>query len=83
MRLRHGTVMVKRKGVNAVPHLLYSGAVNRFSNMLLLQPWRELETIQCGQEDLETDQQRQKRLDLFPMCDFKVCHDVHEEEENL
>ena len=80
MRLRHGTVMVKRKGVNAVPHLLYSGAVNRFSNMLLLQPWRELETIQCGQGDLESDQQRQTRLDLFPMCDFKVCH---EEEENL
>ena len=83
MRLRHGTVMVKCKGVNAVLHLLHSGAVNRFSNMLLLQPWRELEALQCGQGDLETGEQRKKRLELLPMSDFKVCHDAHEEEEDL
>ena len=83
IRLRQGKVMVKRQGVNAVPQLLYSGAVSRFSNMLLLQPWRELEALQCGQGDLETGEQRKKRLELLPMSDFKVCHDAHEEEENL
>ena len=51
--------------------------------MLLLQPWRELEALQCGQGDLETGEQRKKRLELLPMSDFKVCHDAHEEEENL
>ena len=82
MRLRDGRIMVKRQGTNAVPRLLYSGAVNKYTNMLLFEPWRELEAIRCAQRDLETGQQRQRRLELFPLSDFKICQDVHEEEED-
>ena len=82
MRLRDGRIMVKRQGTNAVPRLLYSGAVNKYTNMLLFEPWRELEAIRCAQGDLETGQQRQRRLELFPLSDFKICQDVHEEEED-
>ena len=82
MRLRDGRIMVKRQGTNAVPRLLYSGAVNKYTNMLLFEPWRELEAIRCAQGDLETGQQRQRRLELFPLSDFKICQDIHEEEED-
>ena len=72
MRLRNGKIMVKRDGVNAVLHLLYSGAVNRYANMLLLEPWRELEAIWCVQGELESGRQRQRRLDVFPMSDVSA-----------
>ena len=80
MRLRNGKIMVKREGVNAVLHLLYSGAVNRYANMLLLEPWRELEAIWCVQGELESGRQRQRRLDVFPMSEFKECKDDDEDE---
>ena len=80
MRLRNGKIMVKREGVNAVLHLLYSGAGNRYANMLLLEPWRELEAIRCVQGELESGRQRQRRLDVFPMSEFKECKDDDEDE---
>ena len=74
--------MVRRtRGANAVPLLLFSGAVNRYSSRLLFQPWRELEAIRVDQQDLETATQRQTRLQLFPMSVFPICNDTIDDEE--
>ena len=76
MKLTNGKIMIRRScGANAVPHLLYSGAVNRYSNTLLFNPWRELESIRVDQEDIETAAQRQIRLELFPRSVFQICKD--------
>ena len=74
MRLKNGKIMVKRsRGAHAVPHLLFSGAVNRYSNTLLWSPWRELESIRVDQEDDETPTQKETRLSLFPLSKFQFC----------
>ena len=71
MKLRNEKVMVKRsRGENAVPLFLYSGALNRYANRLLFSPWRELESLDVDQEDIETATERQTRLELFPMGVF-------------
>ena len=76
MRLRNEKIMVKRtRGENAVPHLLYSGALNRYANRLLFSPWRELESLDVDREDVETASERQTRLELFPMGVFQKCHE--------
>ena len=71
MKLRNEKIMVKRsRGENAVPLLLYSGALNRYANRLLFSPWRELESLDVDREDIETATERQARLELFPMGFF-------------
>ena len=76
MRLRNEKIMVKRsRGENAVPHLLYSGALNRYANRLLFSPWRELESLDVDREDFETARERQARLELFPMGVFENCQE--------
>ena len=76
MRLRNEKIMVKRsRGENAVPHLLYSGALNRYANRLLFSPWRELESLDVDREDIETATERQARLELFPMGVFENCQE--------
>ena len=82
MKLRNGKIMVKRSGAFAVPYLLHSGALNKYSNTLLFNPWRELESIQVDQEDIETAAQRQIRLELFPMSVFPVCKDQIDGDED-
>ena len=77
MRLKNGKIMVKRsRGACAVPHLLFSGAVNKYSNTLLWSPWRELESICVEQEDVETPKQKETRLSLFPLSKFQLCQDI-------
>ena len=74
MKLRNEKIMVKRsRGENAVPLLLYSGALNRYANRLLFSPWRELESLDVDREDIETATERQARLELFPMGVFGNC----------
>ena len=76
MRLKNGKIMVKRRrGGDAVPHLLFSGAVNKYSNILLWSAWRERESIRVDQEEIETATQREIRLKLFPLSVFPVCKD--------
>ena len=71
MKLRNEKIMVKRsRGENAVPLLLYSGAVNKYANRLLFSPWRELESLDVDREEIETATERQARLELFPMSVF-------------
>ena len=82
MKLMNNKIMVRRtRGANAVPLLLFSGALNRYSSRLLFQPWRELESIRVDQQDLETATQRRTRLQLFPMSVFPICNDTIDEEE--
>ena len=74
LKLRNGKVMVKRsRGADAVPRLLYSGALSRYSNTLLFTPWRQLESIQVDQDNIETVEQRRTKLELFPLGVFKIC----------
>ena len=76
MRLRNEKIMVKRtRGENAVPCLLYSGALNKYANRLLFSPWRELESLDVDREDIETATERQARLELFPMGVFGTCQE--------
>ena len=76
MRLKNGKIMVKRsRGADAVPHLLYSGAVSKYSNTLLWCPWRELESIRVDQDDDETPTQKETRLSLLPLSKFQFCKD--------
>ena len=83
MKLKSSSkIMVKRIRGDAVPDLRFSGAVNRYSNILLFTPWRELESIRVHQEEpVETDTQRRRRLALFPLSKFETCKDDYEEEE--
>ena len=81
MRLKNGKIMVKRsRGAHAVPHLLFSGAVNKYSNTLLWCPWRELESIRVDQDDDETPAQKEIRLTLFPLSKFQFCKDNSDED---
>ena len=81
MRLKNGKIMVKRsRGADAVPHLLYSGAVSKYSNTLLWCPWRELESIRVDQDDDETPAQKEIRLTLFPLSKFQFCKDNSDED---
>ena len=82
IKLSNGMIMVKRSGNGAVPNLLYSGALNRYSNTLLFNPWRELESIRVDQEDVETAAQREIRLELFPWSVFKICRDEIDGDED-
>jgi len=76
MKLRNEKIMVKRsRGENAIPHFLYSGALNRYANRLLFSPWRELESLDLDQENIETATERQARLEMFPMGVFEYCQE--------
>ena len=76
MKLRNEKIMVKRsRGENAVPLLLYSGALSRYANRLLFSPWRELESLDVDREEIETATERQARLELFPMGVFGTCQE--------
>ena len=75
-RLENDKIMVKRsRGEDAVPRLLYSGALNKYANRLLFCPWRELESLTVNREDTETDTERDTRLEIFPMGVFQDCQD--------
>ena len=82
MKLKNSKYMVKRSMGDAVPDLRFSAAVNKYSNILLFTPWRELECIQVHEEEpVETDAQRRRRLALFPLSKFDICREDENEEE--
>ena len=83
MQLKNGKIMVKRsRGADAVPHLLFSGALSKYSNKLLWSAWRQLGSIRVDQEEIETIQQRETRLTLFPLSAFQYCEDNEDEDNN-
>ena len=82
MKLRNSKYMVKRTRGDAALDLQFSAAVNKYINVLLFTPWRELESIRVHQEEPEeTDKQRERRLALFPLSKFKTCKGESDEEE--
>ena len=82
MKLRNSKYMVKRTRGDAALDLQFSAAVNKYINVLLFTPWRELESIRVHQEEPEeTDKQRERRLALFPLSKFKTCTGESDEEE--
>ena len=83
MQLKNGKIMVKRsRGADAVPRLLFSGALSKYSNKLLWSAWRQLGSIRVDQEEIETIQQRETRLTLFPLSAFQYCEDNEDEDNN-
>ena len=68
MQLANEDVLVKRSGKNAVLHLLYDGRARRHGSQLLWKPWQFLEEIRDENQDQdETDEQKRRRLQVFPM----------------
>ena len=78
MRLSNGTVMQRRVGQPAVLHLLYSGVPGRFGHELLWSPWQYLEDVTGNQVDEETVEQKNARLDMFPMSVYPASLDDEE-----
>ena len=66
MQLTNEVVMVKRSGKNAVLHLLNDGKTRRHGNQVLWSPWEFLEEIREQDEDV-TEEQKNRRLEVFPM----------------
>lgn len=66
MELTNGDVMVKRSGKSAVLHFLYDGKTRRHGNQVLWSSWMFLEKIR-DQEVVESEVQRERRLEVFPM----------------
>ena len=83
IKLKNSKIMVKRSRGDAVLDLRYSAALNKYSNLLLFTPWRELEGIRVHQDEpaVETAMQRIRRLALFPLSKFKTCREEFYEEE--
>ena len=66
MQLTNGDVMVKRVGKDAVLHFRYDGKTRRHGKQVLWSQWRFLEEIK-GQDVVETEDQKERRLEVFPM----------------
>ena len=82
MKLRNSKYMVKRSRGDAALDLQFSAAVNKYINILLFTPWRELEGIRVRQEEpVETVRQRMRRLALFPLSKFETCREEYDDEE--
>ena len=83
IKLKNSKIMVKRSRGDAVLDLRYSAALNKYSNLLLFTPWRELEGIRVHQDEpaVETAMQRIRRLALFPLSKFKTCREEFYDEE--
>ena len=74
MQLRNKDIMVRRVGKKAVLHLLYSGKASKHGNQLLWSPWQYLEEVTGVQEEEETEEQRNIRLQIFPTSVFHQCN---------
>ena len=82
MKLRNEKVMVKRKrDEDAVPQLLYSGALTKYANNVLFNPFTQRESIDATREEFETDNEKETRLQLFPMGVFTKLEEEEEEED--
>ena len=71
MMLKNGGIM-KRRDKKAALNLLAGNTANKYSSMLLWSPWNELEEVNGEQGEVETEQQKQIRLSVFPKSIFPV-----------
>ena len=68
MQLTNEDIMVKRSGKKGILHLLYDGRTRRHGSQLLWTPWQFLEQISDENQDQdETTEQKNRRLEVFPM----------------
>ena len=79
MMLKNGKIMKRRQDVDAVPILLFSGCSSKHGNQLMWSPWQQLEEISGNQDQQETEQQRNIRLQIFPLSVFPT---VEEDSDN-
>ena len=71
MLLTNERIVVRRsQGIRAIPHLLYYGITSKYSNCLLWTPWQHLEEVEPHQDEEETDDQKNRRLSIYPMSKF-------------
>ena len=74
--------MVKRsREETAVPRFLHSGSLTRYANRLLFSPFTQRESIDATREEFETDNEKETRLELFPMGVFTKLEEEEEEED--
>ena len=80
MKLEDGKVMKRRQDGKAVPLLLHTGTVSRYGFRLLLSPWRKLEEVTGAEEEEETEDQRKRRLEIFPYSVIPYAEDDSDDE---
>ena len=71
MLLLNGGIM-KRRNEKAALSLPHRGKTNKYATMLLWSPWTELESVNGEQDEDETEEQKQRRLSVFPASVFPV-----------
>ena len=69
MMLLNGGVM-KMRSKKAALHILDGGKTNKYVSMLLWSPWTELEGVNGDQNEDETEEQKERRLSVFPTSVF-------------
>ena len=69
--LSNGGIM-KMRTVKAALNLTGRGRTNKYTSMLLWSPWTELERVNGEQEEVETEEQKHRRLIVFPRSIFPV-----------
>ena len=68
MQLTNEDIMVQRSAKKAILHLLHDGKTRRHGSQLLWSPWQFLEQIGDENQDQdETREQKNRRLEIFPM----------------
>jgi hypothetical protein len=73
MQLKNGGIMKKRRGRSFVPHLLYTGELDRHGNCLMWENWRCYEKVEGHEQtDEETTKQIEVRLSIFPMSVYPM-----------
>ena len=82
IKLTDGRLMKRRQDGKAVPLLLHTGSVSKHGMQLLLGTWRHLEEVTGDQEEEETEDQRKRRLEIFPFSVIPFAEDDSDDDKN-
>ena len=83
IQLADGRLMKRRQGANAVPLFEHTGTVSRHGIKLLFEPWRHLEDVDGTQEEVETVNQRRRRLEIFPCSLIRYAEDEDDDTDDV
>ena len=72
-------IMKLRAEGKAALWVLSARASHKHGNQILWSPWRKLEEVTGEQDMEETEEQRERRLDIFPVS---VFYQISEEGED-
>ena len=81
MRLTSDRIMKRKTERKAVPHLQFFGSTSRHGNQLMWEPWQNLEEVTGNQNEVETENQKKTRLQIFPLSIFPTVHDDGDDDE--